>query len=89
MTRNPRPKPVDGSVDVSWMEDALCREVDGDLFFPTPKAPVVALTQVRQICASCDVREQCLQFALTTAEPEGIWAGTTPRQRSLMLGRML
>jgi WhiB family redox-sensing transcriptional regulator len=87
MTRSRRIKLGTGSPDTEWMSEALCRETDPDLFFPGTNVPIAQEAQVKRICAACDVRAQCLKFALDTREPEGIWAGTTPRQRVNMLRR--
>jgi WhiB family redox-sensing transcriptional regulator len=34
----------------------------------------------KKICALCTVRTQCLEYALTH-DVEGIWGGTTQRER--------
>jgi len=70
-----------GTVD--WRTLAACRGTDPDLFFP-PGAPHAegSATQVaaaQAVCRACPVTTPCLTFAL--AEPEGIWAGTTPADR--------
>lgn len=66
-----------------WAESALCRYTDPDLFFPvggeaTYKAYIAS---IRQICAACPVAGHCLEWALSTAEPDGIWGGMTPDER--------
>ena len=38
----------------------------------------------RQLCASCPVRQECLETALADPELIGMWGGTTPRQRKEM-----
>jgi WhiB family redox-sensing transcriptional regulator len=37
------------------------------------------------LCASCVVREPCLEFALKNREEFGVWGGTTPRGRRRIL----
>jgi len=62
-----------------WRELALCAEIDPELFYPEPgHSPAAA----KRICAGCDVRVQCLEFALTVEDCHGVWGGTTPRERS-------
>lgn len=39
----------------------------------------------KRICAGCVVRDECLAWALLTAEPFGLWGCKTPRERSDML----
>ena len=58
---------------------ALCREVDsGDLFFPekgdSPRA-------AKRICANCEVRDECLTWAINHNEAWGIWGGLTALER--------
>lgn len=62
-----------------WMANALCTQVDPEVFFPEkPDTPELA----RKICGSCDVIEQCREYALRTRPRHGIWAGMTLRQRN-------
>jgi hypothetical protein len=35
----------------------------------------------KRLCASCDVREQCLDYALDNDERFGIWGGHSERER--------
>lgn len=61
-----------------WHPDALCREVDPDLFFPDRgESPAPAL----RVCAACEVRVECAAEALAVGEEFGVWGGTTERQR--------
>lgn len=63
---------------MAWADDAACRGLDPAIFFPVgneeidPDAPAV--------CARCDVRGACLDWALRH-EQHGYWAGTSERQR--------
>lgn len=67
-----------------WMDDALCAEVGTDLFFPEKGEPAAA---ARRLCARCGVRDECLEYALSTEiNPtrdyrHGIYGGTTPAER--------
>ena len=70
---------------LSWMEWALCAQVDPELFFPEYRANAVAAA-ARRICATCPVRAECLRYALTDPDLDGIWGGTTPRQRQRLRG---
>ena len=66
-----------------WRAAGACLSADPDLFFPiaTGGAAVRQVTQAQQICAGCGVRQQCLEFAMSTGETYGIWGGTTPEER--------
>jgi WhiB family redox-sensing transcriptional regulator len=72
--------------DGTWGQRAACRTEDPDIFFPvsyTESIQSVArrLARARGICGRCPVIDECLDYAITTDQPEGIWAGTTPKQR--------
>jgi WhiB family redox-sensing transcriptional regulator len=64
--------------DESWKDQANCRGIDPELFFPARGEPTV---EQRRVCAGCVVREECLQYALDNAEKFGIWGGMSERQR--------
>jgi WhiB family transcriptional regulator, redox-sensing transcriptional regulator len=65
-----------GSVD--WMRDALCTEVGPDPFFPDPYTQP---RDAKRVCARCPVQAPCLEYALETNQPDGVWGGTTPADR--------
>lgn len=63
-----------------WRAQAACRGLDSEIFFPDPDdedAEAVA----KVICDVCPVREPCLEYALGFREREGIWGGTSERDR--------
>lgn len=66
-----------------WRDDAQCREIGTDLFYPNDGDRWTAL-MAKGLCVRCPVRHECLEFALETCEPEGIWGGMSPRERMAM-----
>lgn len=69
----------------AWREQALCAQV-GDLpFFP---AKGESAAEGKAVCAGCDVREQCLAYALENNERFGIWGGKSERERRAILNGM-
>lgn len=61
-----------------WRLDAACRDLDTAVFFPdTDEAVAVA----KAVCATCPVREACLQFALVTRQDDGVWGGLDENER--------
>ena len=66
-----------------WREAGACASADPDLFFPISAAGKGAeqIARAQRVCAGCQVRRECLDFALATGETEGIWGGTTPDER--------
>lgn len=67
-----------------WQERAACRNMDTDLFFPGRGESV---EEARAVCAGCDVQEECLAWALRIGARDGIWGGTTERDRRRMGSR--
>ncbi len=66
-----------------WRDFAACRDTDPDLFFPvgTTGPAIEQIENAKAVCAQCDVRESCLEFALTTNQDSGIWGGTSEEER--------
>ncbi|MDQ3979797.1 MAG: WhiB family transcriptional regulator [Actinomycetota bacterium] len=71
--------------DVRWREDAACRGVDTDVFFPATDEEA---EEAKAICASCPVREECLSFALQTRQEDGVWGGLTETERRRLRRRL-
>lgn len=63
-----------------WRADGACRSADPELFFPIATG-VVAVRKALRICAGCEVRQQCLDFAMRSGEMNGVWGGTTAEER--------
>ncbi len=63
---------------VGWKEYANCLGAHHDLFFPDRGASTRA---AKQICAECQVRVDCLEYAVTRGEKFGIWGGLSERER--------
>lgn len=66
-----------------WWAGAACRSADPDLFFPVSSAGLSRLqvAEAKEICACCQVRPQCLDFALQAREVHGVWGGTSEEER--------
>lgn len=67
-----------------WMDAALCAQVDPEAFFPEVGGSTF---HAKNVCASCEVRSQCLEYALRNDERYGIWGGTSERERRRMRRR--
>jgi WhiB family redox-sensing transcriptional regulator len=67
----------------NWRAAGACLRADPDLFFPiSPAGPGLAqIARAKAICATCQVRRRCLEFALDNGPIDGIWGGTTPEER--------
>jgi hypothetical protein len=62
-----------------WMKRAACRGLDASLFFPE-RGEMVS-PEARQVCAECEVRVECLHYAIAIKERDGVWGGRSGRQR--------
>ena len=72
-----------GEADYSWRDRALCRDTDPELFFPigTTGLAVLAINRAKQVCSECEVRGECLDFALETNQDAGVWGGLSEEER--------
>jgi len=61
-----------------WQERANCLGVDPDLFFPERGA---STREAKAVCRGCEVRGECLEYALEHGEKFGIWGGLSERER--------
>jgi WhiB family redox-sensing transcriptional regulator len=64
--------------DQGWQESALCAETDPEAFFPEKGG---STREAKRICTGCEVRAECLEFALSNDERFGIWGGLSERER--------
>jgi WhiB family transcriptional regulator, redox-sensing transcriptional regulator len=64
----------------TWRKRAACRGLDSEIFYPDTEDEIDAL-EAKSVCAQCPVRQPCLEHALAHREREGIWGGTTERER--------
>ncbi len=67
-----------------WQQYGACRDTDPNLFYPDPD-DYQRETAAKSICAQCSVTNACLDFALATGQRDGIWGGTTEKERRRIL----
>ncbi len=63
---------------LTWQERALCAQTDPEAFFPEKGG---STREAKRVCLSCDVRVECLEYALSQDERFGIWGGLSERER--------
>jgi len=63
---------------LSWQDYANCRGADADLFFPERGA---STRKAKAICNACEVKGECLDYAIVNGEKFGIWGGMSERER--------
>ena len=64
--------------DLSWQDLALCAETDPEAFFPEKGG---STREAKRVCRSCEVRAECLEYALENGIAFGIWGGLSPQER--------
>jgi len=69
-----------------WRSRARCTSREAELFFPSPgTAGATSENRAKAICHECDVRRECLLWALMNDEVHGIWGGFTPEEREVFV----
>jgi WhiB family redox-sensing transcriptional regulator len=71
-------------MDTSWMAKGNCRDEPASRFFPSDGVGVEA---ARRICATCPVKDPCLEYALDQRVDHGVWGGASERERRRILKR--
>ena len=69
---------VDDDNPLAWQSDALCAQTDPEAFFPEKGG---STRDAKKICTTCEVRSDCLEYALDNDERFGIWGGLSERER--------
>jgi WhiB family redox-sensing transcriptional regulator len=69
---------VDQETVLSWQERSLCAQTDPEAFFPEKGG---STREAKKVCVGCDVRPECLEYALANDERFGIWGGLSERER--------
>jgi WhiB family redox-sensing transcriptional regulator len=64
--------------ELTWQERALCAQTDPEAFFPEKGG---STREAKRVCMSCEVRAECLDYALAKDERFGIWGGLSERER--------
>ena len=62
----------------SWFDQAACRGLDPEMFYPHPGEPA---EQAKAVCAGCGVRDACAELAAARGERFGIWGGQGRNER--------
>ena len=62
----------------AWQDKALCAETDPEAFFPEKGG---STAPAKAVCRGCEVRAECLGFALERDERFGIYGGLSERER--------
>ncbi len=74
----PQPDEFSDEGELGWQTDALCAQTDPEAFFPEKGG---STRDAKKVCGACNVRAQCLEYALANDERFGIWGGLSERER--------
>lgn len=69
---------------LAWIDRALCAQTDPNAFFPEKGG---STREAKSVCQQCDVRSECLEYALGNEERFGVWGGLTERERRILKRR--
>ena len=64
--------------EMRWQVQALCAQTDPEAFFPEKGG---STREAKRVCLGCDVRGDCLEYAMAHDERFGIWGGLSERER--------
>ena len=66
------------TLEDQWQERALCAQTDPEAFFPEKGG---STREAKRICLGCEVKDECLDYALAHDERFGIGGGLSERER--------
>ena len=72
--------------ELTWQERALCAQTDPEAFFPEKGG---STREAKKVCVSCEVRAECLEYALENDERFGILGGLSERERRKLKRRVV
>lgn len=79
----------------AWRKDGACHNqphLTAQYFYPPGEVDkgwqdpsvIGAGTQAKALCDTCPVEQPCLEYAMATNQPFGVWGGKDARQRRAM-----
>lgn len=75
-----------------WRTDSVCRGMDPELFFSPDQFETKQEKDDREAvaksaCSRCNVKAECLDYAIKAGERYGIWGGLTEQERRALVRR--
>lgn len=77
--------PLEANDDIEWQKLALCATTDPEAFFPEKGA---GSKEAKKVCSSCEVKDECLDYAFKNDERYGVWGGLSAYEREKLKKRM-
>ena len=75
---------------LAWQRHAACRGLEAAIFYPPDSdgsGDDDAAFEAKAVCAACAVSGECLEYAITVREKEGVWGGQTAAERVRIIRR--
>ncbi len=74
---------------MDWRDRAACLTEDPELFVPVGNTgpAIMQIAEAKKVCERCDVRAECLQWALEAGQDHGVWGGLSEDERRAMKRR--
>ena len=74
---------------MDWRDRATCLTEDPELFFPIGNTgpALLQIEDAKRVCARCEVRDHCLQWALDAGQDHGVWGGMSEDERRALKRR--
>ena len=66
-----------------WRARSACLDENPELFFPvgTTGPAAAQVDEAKRICGGCEVRSECLAWALEENQDHGVWGGLSEDER--------
>lgn len=75
---------------LAWQRHAACRGLEAEIFYP-PESDAAgaddAAFEAKAVCGACAVSGECLEYAISVREKEGVWGGQTAAERVRIIRR--
>lgn len=65
-----------------WKFKGACLGMDPDIFFPENGSKT---RKAIAVCDGCNVRAECLKYAIDHEQMDGVWGGTGTKERRRMI----
>jgi len=74
---------------MDWRHRSACLDEDPELFFPIGNTgpAILQIEEAKAVCRRCEVREQCLSWALESGQDHGVWGGMSEDERRALKRR--
>ncbi len=89
VSSRPPPSVKRSCTPMDWRHLSACLDEDPELFFPIGNTgpAILQIEEAKAVCRRCEVREQCLAWALEAGQDHGVWGGMSEDERRALKRR--